>query len=94
DYIQREFEAVKQHSRDRVERVQVPLAAKRVEKALRDTKADHKTVFPYAKLVYDKSMGDMVPPLPAQVNIKSIQMLFQTQLQEKIGNTPTDKKKE
>jgi len=59
DYLQRELAEIQAAKYEHLERIQVPLAAKVVDKALKDKELNLKDKMPFVKLVYDKSFGEL-----------------------------------
>jgi hypothetical protein len=77
DYLRMETTKLKEKSSENVLRYLFPLTFKRVQKALRNKDLDDKAVFPYIKLVWDKTLGEDFQGIINQtINIKSLQAII------------------
>ena len=85
EYIQRPIDEIRNNLMERVERIQLPLAAKRTEKALRNKGLSEKEVFPWVNMVYKTGLGEAVPAVAQTIRIGQIQVLFGAQLDSKVG---------
>ena len=82
EYIQRSIEEIKQNHNDRINRIQIPLAMKVTEKALKDKDLTFDQKHKWAASVYKAGLGDATPiPITQHIKIGTIQALIQTQVQ-------------
>jgi len=82
-YKQRPIAEVEQAHKEHLQRVLMPRATKRWEKALNDKDLSHKDVLPYVQLAARAVHGnDEVRPVIQQVNIKSIQQVINVKANE------------
>jgi len=76
DYLRAEIQAVRAHSREKLDRIMLPKALKVARKALDNNELTEKDKFRYVKLVVDKSFGDIVhTDQPQVVNVGTIEKM-------------------
>ena len=81
EYLRVELAKLKERVRENTIRVMFPLAEKRVKKALKNKDLDEKTLFPYIKLIYDKTLGEDFQGIINQtVNINQLQQVVNQSL--------------
>ncbi len=91
DYLRTEFARIEKYHMEQLHRDTYPLAAKRMNKALKNKELDDNKVFPYVKLAYDKVHGETHKHVPAPTisvgNIEKMQVIINNDLDTTLNST-------
>ncbi len=94
DYLRTEFARIEKYHMEQLHRDTYPLAAKRMNKALKNKELDDNKVFPYVKLAYDKVHGETHKHVPAPTisvgNIEKMQVIINNDLDTTLNSTKKD----